>query len=411
MKKNIICLLLAIMMVGAGLARADNQAETAGPVATTEVTADTRTDQIIRATWEKLYSAQFSEDTPGCSFDYGPNGMRNIYCYFSKVISYTDLLRTAGLEPFVSGPHTNHQLNLTAQNSFGHYNPEFVKWMTNHLIPAAGDEDFKWISDPLYQRYLKRTARTYYLLAEHLFADNNRALLERAVDKYRQAMDGRGLDYVVFPEVSELFLKDYIDAYLDADYYYYNVVDAAAGFWLRRYIDGTWTLFQKGLTKLLTTYDHDFLDSLGDLPSTTPTSANSQDPNMILSDDPIFKKFLAELRVAMEQHDWKSVLIFFDPENYREQTKAGQTTPRYIMEGLGLGWADNQLIPLPDDNSEYSLLNSIEKVTIDKVGPPEVDGLFVVSGQVTLWDNSIRRLELQMIRTSTGGYFIVPALG
>ena len=413
MKKKICCLILGLVLVSAGFVLADNQPEATGPADTASAAAtngspDNRADQAIRAIWEKLYSAEFTEDTPGCSFDYGPNGMRNIYCYFSTVVSYTDLLRLAGLDPFISGPHTNQQLNLTSTNSFGHYNPEFVKWMTAHLVPAAEDKNFKWISEPLYQRYLKRTARTYYLMAEHLFA--NQALLERAVDKYQKNMAG-GMDYAYFPEVSELFQKDYIDAFLDADYYYYNVVDAAAAFWLRRYMDGTWTLFQAGLNKLLLTYDQDFLDRLGNLPVPAQGSAPPATTMIAPADDSILNKFLAQLSMAMEQHDWKTVLIGFDPENFSAQTEAGQTTPRYIMEGLGLGYADNTLIPNPDDHSDYALLNSIKKVTIEKVGAPDSDGFFQVSGKVTLFDGSVRRLEFPMIRTSTGGYFISPALG
>jgi hypothetical protein len=406
--------------MSAGVVPAEDQPAAVGPAGTAQEQSEggetapgssvNQTDQIVRAAWEKLYAAEFGEDRPGCSFDYGPNGMRNIYCYFSTVISYEDLLKMAGMDPFVSGPHGNRQLNLNSRNSFGHYNPEFVQWMNDHLIPAVGDENFRWISDPLYQRYLKRTARTYYLMAKDLFA--NQVLLEAQAVKYRRIIAGPGLEFVSFPEIIGIFKQEYIDRYLDGDYYYYNVVDASAGFWLRRYIDGTWPLFQEGLSKLLGAYDPDFVKSIGDLPiavSTTSKPLNTTEATP--ENDPTLKRILGELRGAVEQHNWQAVLIFFEPDNYREQMETGQTTPRYIMEGLGLGWTHSQLIPRPDDNSEYSLLNSIDQISFEKVGPPESDGLFTVTGQVTLFDGSVRRLEFQMIRTITGGYFISPALG
>src|SRR5688572_10695503 len=72
-------------------------------------------------------------DSPnGCpdDFDYFPGGgMRIFYCHLKTIAAYDAIQKAAGMPIFLSGPHTPTQLLLDQETKFGHYNPEFVRWL------------------------------------------------------------------------------------------------------------------------------------------------------------------------------------------------------------------------------------------------------------------------------------------
>ena len=152
-----------------GLNLAPGQAE-AAKTNIGKTKADPVEDSVKKA-WMDIYQASFDPDRPGCPFDYGPKGMRNLYCYLVSNFPYQKLVALSGLEPFVKGPHTSAELDLDNTGDFGHYNPKFVTWMKDHLIPADRDDKFKWATEPIYARYLQKTARAYCLAYEIVFSN------------------------------------------------------------------------------------------------------------------------------------------------------------------------------------------------------------------------------------------------
>jgi hypothetical protein len=78
----------------------------------------------------------------------------------------------SGLHMFVSGPHNQQQeLNFSDPVEFGHYNPKFLDWVDDHIIPITDDDlPFKNAVRPVYTAYIGPTARVLFRAHEILFA-------------------------------------------------------------------------------------------------------------------------------------------------------------------------------------------------------------------------------------------------
>lgn len=362
----------------------------------------------IRKSWTDMYESKFTESEPDCVFDYGPKGMRNTYCYAKSVLSYEKLVGLSGIKPFVSGPHTENALNLTSKNDFGRYNIEFVRWLNDNLIPAVEDDKFKWVAEPIYNQYFRGTARIYYITYHMLVSD--KPFFENETDKFKTALANDSLDEY-WPYQYSDFLDDSVyPRFVDDDFYYGNVTGCAVAFWIRRNADGTHEEFAKGLSRLVSIHDPDFFASWQKMAASNGGKQQGAERVQIASEDRMLLKFLDEFTNAVEKHDWEMVLTFFSPENFRQQQEIGIGKVQYIEEGLGLGMVDNQLVPKPGDETEYSRLNSIDGISITSADPDE-DGRITVTGRVVLFDGSTRRVTLYLAKTATGGYTIEPAVG
>lgn len=222
--------------------------------------------QVIRDAWLKLPQTQ--HQCPGVP-DYFPNGgMRNFYCHAKELLSYQQLLELIALKPFVSGPHNDGGLDLNNKTRFGHYNPEFVRRLSEILLPAADDSAFREQTQEIFDAYVRELARTYYMVHVHLFSDPNFVEAEKAL--YLKLMQNDQLPGF------------YADKYFDfaglgqrQNYGFNgNIVKNAVLFWLRRSLDGSEKAFYDGLEKLLSLYDEGFLQE---------TRCNlSTDPNVLL---------------------------------------------------------------------------------------------------------------------------------
>lgn len=193
--------------------------------------------------------------------DYFPEGgMLSFYCHVKGLLDVSDLQKMANMPIFRSGPHKNNQLNLAAEQDFAHYNPEFVQWLTNKLIPAADDEILRKLTQPFYDKYVQRLARTYYETYQGLQNDTN--YFTQKTQQYAEAVKEARLPH------------DYYEQFYDfADLAQFghdgHVVRGAVGFWIRRNVDNTINQFVAGLEKLLSTYDAAFIKRL------KPASASS----------------------------------------------------------------------------------------------------------------------------------------
>lgn len=223
----------------------------------------------IEATWLKL-----ADSSNQCEelYDYFPNsGMRAFWCHASGLFTTEELALSAAMPIWVSGPHTPTRLDLNAPADFGHYNPEFVSWMADHLIPGASDPAFRASTQATYDRAIAPLARIAWLTRLKLQQDP--ACAQAELERYT-AVIARGAAggpdarahiqrwfYFLNPgfcgaeDPATLFYQG-LDLGVDGD-----IVKTTVGFWLRRRMDGTEGPFADGLRRLLETYDAAWLAS------------------------------------------------------------------------------------------------------------------------------------------------------
>ncbi|MFT5680237.1 MAG: hypothetical protein ACI8RZ_001143 [Myxococcota bacterium] len=233
--------------------------------------------------WSRLWM-NLPETTERCGdFDYHPGGgMRAFYCHMLSQISYTGLQERTPHPIFLSGPHTPRALKLDDPRSFGHYNPEFVKWLGENLVPGADDLALREQTQGLYSQYVSPLARTHYLTYTKLNASENADCTAKEKARYARFMQtGEGVAWGAYYERWFYYLDDRFCKKADDPNATYsmdfgegvsgNVVKTTVGFWLRRSMDGTDDEFYTALIRLLETYDSAWL-------SAASLSAASQRP-------------------------------------------------------------------------------------------------------------------------------------
>jgi hypothetical protein len=148
-----------------------------------------------------------------------------------------------------SGPHPDGQWNLHSEQ-FGHYNPAFVEWLAETLLPESRDAPMRRATQAAYDRHLRRLARVHWIAWRAL--NESPGIRDDVIVGYSALASGRG-DYL-FCALQPLIetVTPIAEAELDE-------VVHAAGFWVRRQIDGTAPLFEQALCRALERYDPDFL--------------------------------------------------------------------------------------------------------------------------------------------------------
>lgn len=210
------------------------------------------TDSTIKAAWRALPSIEGH----GCAdedlvFDYGTDGgMRNFFCRALTVVSWKAFLALAPAAPFRKGPHKGGKLKLHSRD-FGFYDPAFVKWATQALVPAVDDPAFRAETQGIYDAQVRALARVYFRVFRALDHDPTWVAAERktylgAADRGKTEALGRNLD--LYHDT----LGTAGDDWGGADP---NHVRSATTWWLRRYHDKTAPLWAEGLEHLLAAYD------------------------------------------------------------------------------------------------------------------------------------------------------------
>jgi hypothetical protein len=247
--------------------------------AAADVTPPT-TDGAMSAWFQELWRGLPTMEN-GCSagekgvdwFDYGfpGGGMRTFYCYLRSKATLAGLEKAAPVPMFASGPHKPGKLDFASQKSFGHYNPDFVRWLGRAAVPRAGDS-FRAATLPLYEAKVRPLARIYYVTYVKMHSNGGRWMeqekralgreMARPHESPHQIGAGFYEKYALFMNPAyfahqrdEGYLMDHgFDGGWDC-----NLVKTAVGFWLRRSLDGTDELFFGDLKQLLAAYDADFL--------------------------------------------------------------------------------------------------------------------------------------------------------
>lgn len=184
------------------------------------------------------------------SFDYGfEGGMRNFYCRAAQAMPWRTFVGIAPVKPFLSGPHKG-SLDLANADQFGRYNPEFVRWATKALIPAANDAQLRKQTQPVYDQQVRLLARVYWLTWRVISADPKWLASER--ERYLKSIAEHE---DVFGPTKDLY-HEVLSSFPEGDP---NLGRSATTWWLRRTVDETAPLWFEGLEKLLTTYDDAWL--------------------------------------------------------------------------------------------------------------------------------------------------------
>jgi hypothetical protein len=204
----------------------------------------------VREAWQYLDGAPAC--SPKDSGSYVP-GVLALLCKTRDRLTIGWLEQLSGERVFLSGPHVNQRLNLNSAR-FGHYNPRFVDWALEQLVPGANDRDFQRLTQASYDRHLKLIARAYH--HAQLLLEVNPELYDKLVRSYSSALQRGEVD------PGKVLLDAARSAYGQADPIDPYLSPTAVGFWVRRKIDGTSSKFARGLVKLLKAYDPNALATL-----------------------------------------------------------------------------------------------------------------------------------------------------
>ncbi|WP_375515380.1 hypothetical protein [uncultured Nostoc sp.] len=253
-------------------------------------------EEIIRSAWLGLNRSNITEQEKyqECG-TYLNVGLRSLYCDIKPFIDYHKLQILSGLPIF----RKDYNLTFKSKEEFGYYNPEFVKWLQKNIIYAEKNESFRQQTQPSYNTKIRDTARAFYTSHQILFAnpedfntfikqyqlvkkeyqlrlyrrevnelrfDNNYENFEVIKREYLKHLEKKTLPDLYLQEKFR-WLSDYLTTVENVDGYAANT---SGGFWTRRSIDETDKEFFRLLTKLLKTYDGDWLrkrESLGVKPS------------------------------------------------------------------------------------------------------------------------------------------------
>jgi hypothetical protein len=224
-----------------------------------ETAKENRLKDDVEDTWAVLDSTPCSEGEAGSTVV----GVRLLYCEISHSMDMHRAEQLAGMKIFLPGGPHGETPNWNSA-SFGHYNPKFVKWAKDNLLPVRSEA-----TQIIYEQYLQRDARIFLLTYNRL--NSHPELLKEMADIYRSGSvpppDKNGVSWLEdrffsFPIDNDPDVKslpppqwrgkganEQTDAY---------VYETAMGFWARREADKTRPLFYQYLTNMLNAYDPDF---------------------------------------------------------------------------------------------------------------------------------------------------------
>lgn len=201
-------------------------------------------------------------------------GVRYHYAALKDVVLLENLKAAAKVAIFNGGPH-GESINFNSENSFGYYNPDFLKEVEKAMEQFIANPISKSLGQSVYDNQLKDLARGYY--KAYLFLKNNPQIprypanegasktmpLSEVTSTYadlvqhehNRATLGTPGDYIqdIFESYARAMEKEGDDGY---------IASTAPGFWVRRMIDGTSKQFASILVDVMKVYDDAFLESV-----------------------------------------------------------------------------------------------------------------------------------------------------
>lgn len=191
-------------------------------------------------------------ENKGTNFDYWPSGgLLSVYDHLRTFVNYRTLVKIVPVPIYTSGPHSNISLSLNERYEFGHYNPEFIKWLDRHISILTEDGKFIKKTKPLFDKYLCETAFAYWECYRYL--DKDKELKEYLKTDYLKRIDEKTLPEKFYYDIA-WDSEQYKSIDLLGKKYNINVVAPAIYFWIRRSIDSTDEDIYKALDKILRAY-------------------------------------------------------------------------------------------------------------------------------------------------------------
>ncbi|MCO6474973.1 MAG: N-acetylmuramoyl-L-alanine amidase [Phaeodactylibacter sp.] len=178
-------------------------------------------------------------------------GVRGRYAILKPLLNPAILEKIFGEKVFRSGPHRGAELNYRSDESFGRYNPAFLRKLYSTLSTLSRSELITGQVQGLYDREFRKVLRTFYQAYEvgANREDIQKEYLSRMENPAQGLTRGGSMNF---------FEEQFSDFSTNPPYYDPEAV-MAAGFWLRRSIDGTADEFYQLLQLTLRTFDPAFL--------------------------------------------------------------------------------------------------------------------------------------------------------
>jgi hypothetical protein len=193
-----------------------------------------------------------------------------LYDNLKAIVSLAQLRALSPYPMFASGPH-GADFNFESYQ-FGYYNLNFVRWVGDNLIPAATNPLLRQFTQPFYDRHLLHVARLYHLTSRDLAA--NSACLVSIRNGYIariRTLSGTRYNPGADADPGAWILGSFFQLYdrqvlsdipkglrlwaPPREQGGVHIMSTAAGFWVRRTMDGTSEEFRRALDRLLATYD------------------------------------------------------------------------------------------------------------------------------------------------------------
>ncbi len=189
-------------------------------------------------------------------------GIRYHYAALKDVVKLENLEAAAGVKIFKSGPHSASDLNFNSKNSFGYYNDAFVKTSLKTFKKATTNKVLNAMAERVYNSQLKNLARVYY--DAYTYLKNNPDIPTYPINQGNSQplsvddVKNTYLEMIKNKEDAGDFIQEVFRPYADevggnSDNWY--IANVAAGFWVRRMIDGTDDEFFSFLETAMKQYD------------------------------------------------------------------------------------------------------------------------------------------------------------
>lgn len=194
-----------------------------------------------------LPKATFSTVREGWTHDYGlinAPGLLNTFEYLRSLVTFESLQNDMPMSIFLSGPHSDSQLVLTSRFTFGHYNPEFVKYFGSVVSEVLSNKSFVSATKPMMEDYgiLNNLVGLQII---YRVIEKDQASFNKLTSQFQQKLLNG-----TWPESGYSFnLPKELN-----DNYYWNWSEADYYFWVRRDVDGTKELWNPIINSIIYAY-------------------------------------------------------------------------------------------------------------------------------------------------------------
>jgi hypothetical protein len=184
-------------------------------------------------------------------YDFAEGGVLTKYEYIRSLLSYEDLQAMLNYPIFLSGPHTQNNLNLKSEYTFGHYNPKFVSELRFHINEILRNNYFIKYTKPIMEKFNILPLLTGYKTIYEI-SKSNPTEFEAIKSQYLKGLKDQ----------SWSSQNEYVNGYRDIlpdeikTEQYWNWGETSYYFWIRRDIDNTKEIWIGIINDVLNAYDY-----------------------------------------------------------------------------------------------------------------------------------------------------------